>query len=1545
MPPETPTVKDLVHRWQSTSSTHSNALDDRTESEITITTPTRAQPPARYPRSAARIKEAGVVRKVSLQYEQQCGGPSAVVAGMDGKGREKEKKSGGHRKQHVRRTSLQFEKLAKGQTGPIEEPQPTAADSPKRPHLRRTTASKPIIAAHDDDLPIEHLSRPVSPAGPTSFLAEAGNPFADEPEEMDITSQPLLQSPTPNSRNPFLDAHSVSPDIGADTYGYVNTISTKPASVMTSGSDKLGWVSTVSTKPASPGMDSPPSVPRIVVRAATNRVPRKPVTVAHRPRAHVPFYSEKVTEDTSKKEWSPSASGPIEGQVNQTLGGFPRAVSAANNRAQRQWDTLHRAQDAGLLTPETPRTRKASEYFGEGGGGVETSMHLQPYQPMGSADVGLLTPQLVESVREVSPADEEYFKFSGQNVPLQRTKNEPFPEVSVDQDQSLYIPHTLHVKHGDNPAKAEHKRDRIVLGKENFRKGSVQASLFGREALPIQLPKLDKFIESLPATEFSPLEKVLDDTQYADYEAKGRAEFPPMHLIPNNITLDDLKSNVTKRGWLGTSLQNDIIGVLADAFIGAEGSTLSVYVTLEIFRDFIQLMALVFSGGGKDSTVLNILSLNLQDAFGGGSIFLGLFLLIALLLLWKFMRIRRNDPNIHTEGFESNPWTLQRKKKRLGNIITIFFLTTLYLPVMKLAVDALVWQKTFWPTWDAERAAADPTGYIQSNNVCYITSARIKDINWVYLVLPVAFIAVCSIGIYMPYTLTGVVKRNVPRVDPYNEAGELRTDDREEYVRLLDRDPSPYNFMYSSYRREWAAYKIYVLLTKLFYILLIDVVSVNNCLFRHADAKLIKTISAGMQIAFMLVLLGIHVATMVLDRPFFLKFQQNMSELATRCGYVLTTMFVLLEALNLGAVALFTYLSYSVSMVIYVFIGYYALSGVQFFDTLVKRFSNRVDVSIERIFCSRLKFPRQIKRRIWMDTWTAMLLCEDRTRMPEDEIVAFSQAASHPPYMLQFHGTAAERHVENLKLTRTIGLKAYKAACEPLAAETIALRRKIYNEFVGPDCFYTPPQPWRGKGVTTWFGKAYVAPFPFTVVLVYDEVPISVSLSEPWEIQRYVEQNEDREVKRRRRVRQMIRALDGQTVYRPYVKMPQFDMENITSRLKGKQSYAKINEALQYSEGILRIQHRRQDLWHEKNMNAGFDVTITYSTTETGRFRKKSKERVKISGELIGVTSDFRLTPALESLFINNRSTLERGLTDWLDTLRSYADYWRNEALQKERILSYAFQMNVFNTPTIRYPQLPKVLEETEVDPIILDLPEWSKPSLIYLYERLRVVNRSRLHQWWYLFWDDFWRRNYVALRSLKLFEMDFSPTSPTSICYTPMPREKLEVFLRSRGLWKGRWTPRAFHDGLLNRIYLRCEAIVYGYGEISESKMISVSESMAANRISIGNTPIIRVKLTPPKRIPLSRMFSRDSASTATVVGDIEMGTLHDIPEEDERKGLTTPVSTAVSSPKTSSVTASKVEEVRDVLLHSMDEGKKLEDVHPEDGDSGDSDSEELYF
>jgi hypothetical protein len=84
---------------------------------------------------------------------------------------------------------------------------------------------------------------------------------------------------------------------------------------------------------------------------------------------------------------------------------------------------------------------------------------------------------------------------------------------------------------------------------------------------------------------------------------------------------------------------------------------------------------------------------------------------------------------------------------------------------------------------------------------------------------------------------------------------------------------------------------------RLIVVLLLDVVSTNNCVFKNQDSHLLTIVSTGLQLGFVTILLLVHLCISNLtndlilggmyisDTPFFTKRHQAFAELASRFGY------------------------------------------------------------------------------------------------------------------------------------------------------------------------------------------------------------------------------------------------------------------------------------------------------------------------------------------------------------------------------------------------------------------------------------------------------------------------------------------------------------------------------------------------------------------------------------------------------------------------------------------------------------------------------------
>ena len=286
--------------------------------------------------------------------------------------------------------------------------------------------------------------------------------------------------------------------------------------------------------------------------------------------------------------------------------------------------------------------------------------------------------------------------------------------------------------------------------------------------------------------------------------------------------------------------------------------------------------------------------------------------------------------------------------------------------------------------------------------------------------------------------------------------------------------------------------------------------------------------------------------------------------------------------------------------------------------------------------------------------------------MPMDQVIAFSISDEDewPPYLIGFQGSVAERHIENLKIVKQIGIEAYRREVDFCRTQEGIYRqsliRKIQKEFAGPDSYWRPTEPSFPSGVMSFFGKAFLVPFPPTLVLRYDEgEPHSITLTSIPEFEAYIAQNSDPNVVSRKMVRRALRALEGQKVFCPYVEnvqigdvtsgMPFVDkfFGRISNRRKavprfgvltasgGRTEYV-LATPVSYLEGTLKIERRNEFDWAGYNFDSGFDISIVYSE---GKMKDPSGALTTISNTIdisasraFGLTEDFDMTPTLKVL-------------------------------------------------------------------------------------------------------------------------------------------------------------------------------------------------------------------------------------------------------------------------------------------------------------------------
>ncbi|PWN32852.1 uncharacterized protein FA14DRAFT_110116, partial [Meira miltonrushii] len=937
--------------------------------------------------------------------------------------------------------------------------------------------------------------------------------------------------------------------------------------------------------------------------------------------------------------------------------------------------------------------------------------------------------------------------------------------------------------------------------------------------------------------------------------------FPPLMLLRDN-TLDELKSNAVgprkpPGGFLGSMPGiGTLLGTIVDFVIGVEGSTLAAGIfRLSLFMDFIQIMNMNVQSTSDyrsfrtinnnslsaDYMLLHVVpsfvALNFVSVFGAAVILLLIFTGIAALLLISFWRMtKRYNPNRTLQGFASQPWIFRTLKPadgthtaeiRFANVSVVMSLTVLYIPLSKLSVDALVWSSDYWPT---HNRASTTTPNIEG--MCYKTNTDPDQFNWAFVIIPVAALTVIFYTLWFPYLMMRTIKKLLPRVDEYNELGNKRTggEMETEYMRLLGRDKSPLNFMYIDYRRKWGTYKpLYILCFKLSNLLIISIFTQQNCIFHKADVRKMLVIQQSALICMQSVLLCAHLSI----QP-FVDMLSNRSELCSRFGYVMTAVIGLLVALQVkGSTVYQSALLYVVQALTYSGNIYFSIAGTSWMSHWIKRLQVRIDFSID-IFSPVLQLEKHIKRRIWQETLSTILLSGPEYRMPIGQMVTFSVDDHWPPYLLQFRGTIAERHIENLKIVKSVGMTSYQDALNMLDAEGYSERwksviKRIQTEFAGPDAYWqpleiTPANKRAFEGVSSYFGKAFLVPFPPTLVISYDQTQqgvcgATVQLTTLQELEAFIWQNESETIRNRKWVRLSLRALEGQKVYCPHVETenitPQGRMLTWLAGLENRKDRYTMAKPIYYDEGILTIQRKIGPNAGGYSFESGFDVFVTYAQgqrRDEGGLSVVRKSLTVDAAAAFGLRDDFEYSPSLEQFFNDNYSIITLRYPQMAQLLQNYRVCFYREALEKRKTMQYAFLTEIFDTPSYSIKEMEKDFGCSKGNAVVRQLPVRYKAASTMLVQRMAHVRKTQVHQWWYIFWDDFWRQNNGDYAALQSNAQLFSPQYPTSIAYTPMPRKKLEELLKSKtGIWRATNAKKGIVDqGLINRIYFMIDELAF---------------------------------------------------------------------------------------------------------------------------------------
>ncbi|KAI0308006.1 hypothetical protein B0F90DRAFT_1621291 [Multifurca ochricompacta] len=893
---------------------------------------------------------------------------------------------------------------------------------------------------------------------------------------------------------------------------------------------------------------------------------------------------------------------------------------------------------------------------------------------------------------------------------------------------------------------------------------------------------------------------------------------PLDRLAATGGSIESLETNYrVKPAWRNCG---SILASLVNIALGVTGSSaLSTFYSLQGLFNTVQLFALILTTivphKGRDvshewrqvllGTIPNILALNFASTLVQSLVFLIIFMGLAGLLLYAFYVSTAPCKYYgHLEGFQQPDRSSGRSV-----VITSFLLTVIYLPLSTMAVHVVTWSDDLW---------AVPNPYLNSTtrlpviaplgpsdkfrdplDFCYTTTMKKNEINFAPVVFIIAIVTLCALTISYPLALRKLIKHSVPIVDKFTELGKPRSfsDMNREYQRLLKRDQNPLMFLYSGFRRDWGTHEPLYLFMKFTTLLIIAVIDPNNCLFRSFSRTRITIVRQVLLLATTIVFFALQ----WIFSP-FLDPVNNASEWVSRLNYVLTSLVALLAVLDVpGKDIINGPMLYAIYAMTYSFSIYFAIINLNIIQRLVKKLARRLDFSVD-IFSPRLDISSSsphTRRRIWQEAITALLLTSPECKIPDKQPMHYVQArnSEFPPYLLNFQGSPGERHVENIKILRELGTVGYDEALKFLhganSARLLHLVEQIQKKFVGPDCYWRSSSEF-SPGSSRFFGNAWWLPFPPTLVIRYDDGPL-ITLKDLSDFEEYVRQNSEPEIQRRREIRIALRALDGQKIYWPYCHV---DAEDSSISLCFRGMRYKAQTSTYYDYGTLNVKRKGYLIWEGLELGSGFGVEIVYD------------DHVTVGGGVIGINDEYDLTPTLARFLTLNHVLIHSRVSGIEALLAGYRHFCQRECKAKEEVLTYSFLSRVYDRP-----KEPEALANDSIkyerDLRVRQLLVSNEVVFRKTYERLVSVSTTKLTTWWYLFWDDFWRRNSDTISKLRLHASDFNPHYPSSIAYTPLPRAALESFLAQRGLLnkKSKWGD-FLDNGFLNKIYIRMYDIVF---------------------------------------------------------------------------------------------------------------------------------------
>ncbi|KAH9464974.1 hypothetical protein Pst134EB_004472 [Puccinia striiformis f. sp. tritici] len=783
------------------------------------------------------------------------------------------------------------------------------------------------------------------------------------------------------------------------------------------------------------------------------------------------------------------------------------------------------------------------------------------------------------------------------------------------------------------------------------------------------------------------------------------------------------------------------------------------------------------------------------------------------------------------------------------SIAITLILLSLYVPITRISIEALVWGNNFWPidnyyvkNQDQEVNLTDkllhevPGSLITPIEFCYRTTIKKHGLEVRGLVLFQSIFLLLAFSCWFPFRFFKTIISS-SYIRNQNEQHPHDSDDHRSH-----QTPGPdssvsekFSYFCHSYkqgdRRDPVREMTNRFLIKLIVILLATIPVKDNCVFikKISRSRYLIDLMRCLFLSFTFLLVWIFHSVW---KPHRFKSLNRINDLNIKfCLFLsvvgLGSVFIHFQERLFGSIVLIW------TTILYLLNIHYITIQFKSTQRLFSNFSQKLQID-ENLFSADFDFSKEVVRRVWHESLITLLLGMPDYRVPEGKTLLWREEVPGAPYLVNYDGTHGERLVENFRLLEAFGAKKYRQASQhalrknPSDEKDHSIERIIRNNFTGPDCFWKPHDAADLEGVSTFFGRADVIPFPFMVIFKYDQRLTPVCLSRAGDLRAFVAQNQNPQVMMRRKVRLVLRALEGKELFAP-ISLP-WEAVHVAEGRRPRW-FQRARPDVTFRSGVLKIQRNCHNKWQGYNLNSGFQVSIEYKDGHSLKSDGSAISQIPYSRlpKSLGLRDDFKLTPTLAKLFEDNHSIISTTMEKVEQALESHRSYYSRHATWKQNTMSFSF-LEVFfqNQHSVPGDSLISKLEShlrfNEVDQQLRRLPQICRGSLRVMEERMERINESKLNQWWFVVFDDIYRRNSKILNRFSNKPEDFSPHYRGSVCYRPMVRSELERFLIERNVFqpdlKSQFSDPArinqqpnhsiFTSGFLNLIYFHLDLFLF---------------------------------------------------------------------------------------------------------------------------------------